>query len=107
MTTPTIELLAVPAWNTPPRSLDDWRDALVAEGHAAVIRRDGGETWIELGELDLRGFVALDGEHVEAINFELHAPDPSPASQVVDAAAQRLGWEVHPDEPEEDDLDED
>lgn len=107
MTTPTIELLALPAWNSPPKSLDDWRAALADQGQVATIRVDSGETWLVLDALRVRGYVSFDAGHVEAINFELHDPDPEPATRAIAAAAQALGWEVHPDEPEEDDLDED
>ncbi len=103
----TTELLALPAWNATPKTLEDWRDALAAQGHVPVVRRGDGETWLDVEPLRLRGYVALEGAGVEAVNFELHDPDPIPATAVIDAAAQSLGWEVHPDEPEEDDLDED
>jgi hypothetical protein len=102
-----MELLALPTWKTSPTTLEQWRAALSAQGHAAVISREGGETWLEVGPLRVRGYVSFDGSYVEAINFELHDADPDPATRVVDAAALALGWEIHPDEPEEDDLDED
>jgi hypothetical protein len=102
-----MELLAIPTWNSSPATLNDWRGALAAQGFEPVVARDEEETWIEVAPLRLRGFVELAGEHVEAINFELHDPDPAPASRAVVVAAKSLGWEVHPDDPEEDDVDED
>jgi hypothetical protein len=104
-----IELLALPGWNTPPKTIDDWAAQLAALGHPAVVEREGpDDCWLEVGALRLRGFVVLEGDHLGAINFELAAPDPEPAARLVDAAAQALGWEVHPDDPDgEDDLDED
>lgn len=102
-----IELLAIPAWNTPPRTLGDWADALAALGHQPTIGREHDDTWLEVAPLRLRGYVATEGQSVEAINFELHAQDTEPASRILAAAAQSLGWELHPDEPEEDNVDED
>lgn len=101
------ELLAIPTWNAVPRALADWQAALAEQGHPAEITKDDEETWIEVGPLRLRGYVELTGGHVEAINFELADPDPEPATRLLIAAAHALGWEIHPDEPEEDDLDED
>lgn len=101
------ELLAIPAWNTAPKTLDDWRAALEAQGHPARVAREDGNTWLEVGPLRLRGYVELAGPHVEAINFELDAPDPEQATRALIDAAGTLGWEVHADEPDEDDIDED
>jgi hypothetical protein len=101
------ELLAIPSWNSTPATLSDWQGALAALGFEPVVARDEDETWIEISPLRLRGYVELDGRHVEAINFELHDPDTTPASRAVVLAARNLGWEVHPDDPEEDDVDED
>ncbi len=97
-----IELLALPDWQTPPRSLDDWVAQFEAlAGPVVVTRESSGVSWVEIGTLRLRGYVVLEGQRVEAINFELAAPDPEPAARVVEAAAQALGWEVHPDEPDD------
>jgi hypothetical protein len=98
-----IELLALPGWQAPPRSLDDWVAGLTeAGGRVVVAREEAGETWLEMGHLRLRGYAVIEGDRVEAINFELADPDPAPASRVVEAAARALGWEVHPDEPDDD-----
>lgn len=97
-----IELLALPAWNTPPRSLDDWSAALAGLGYPPKsAREDADEVWLEVPALRLRGLAVLEGPHVTAINFELHDPDPA-ASRLVEGAAAALGWEVHPDEEDED-----
>jgi hypothetical protein len=99
-----IELLALPGWQAPPTTLDDWIGQLTAlAGPVAVARESREETWLEIGALRLRGYVVFEGRRVEAINFELADPDPAPAIRAIEAAAQALGWEVHPDEPEEDD----
>lgn len=102
-----IELLVVPDWQTPPRTLDDWVAQLSGlVDRVEVSRESTTVSWLEIGSLRLRGYAVLDGQHVEAINFELNAPDPGPAALVVEAAAQALGWEVHTDDPD-DETDED
>ena len=101
------ELLVIPAWNASPRTLEDWAEALAAQGHYTVVARENDEVWLEVAPLRLRGFVELEGRNVEAINFEFPDADTEPASRAVVAAATQLGWEVHPDEPEEDSVDED
>jgi hypothetical protein len=101
-----IEMLALPAWDAPPRSLDDWAAQLAALGHPANVEREpGGECWLEVAPLRLRGYVVSEEGHVAAINFELHDPDPGPASSVVQSAARALGWEVHSGEGEDDEDD--
>ncbi len=102
-----IELLAIPSWNTAPKTLDDWTAAILAEGHPAVVVQGDDETWLEVAPSRLRGYVEFDGPHVEAINFELPDVDTEPAARVLAAAALALGWEIHQDEPEEDNVDED
>jgi hypothetical protein len=72
-----------------------------------VSRESSGVCWLELATLRLRGYALLAGADVEAINFELNAPDPDPASRVVRAAAEALGWEVHEDDDDADDEDDD
>ena len=100
-----IELLAVPAWDAPPRSLADWQAALTDQGCTPTIERDGpDECWLVLGSLRLRGYLVLEGEHVAAINFELADPEPAATTKVLEAAAVTLGWEIHPDDEEADDL---
>lgn len=101
------ELLAIPSWDATPATLDDWQGALAAQGVEARVARDDDETWIEIPSLRLRGYVELEGPHVEAINFELPDPHDEPTCRVLVAAAKHLRWEVHPDDPEEDDVDED
>jgi hypothetical protein len=103
-----IELLALPDWRTPPRTLDEWAARLAEQGGPVAVRRESSsESWLEVGSLRLRGYAMLAGPHVEAINFELSAPDPAPAARAVEAAAAALGWEVHADEPGDDEDGED
>jgi hypothetical protein len=103
------EFLALPGWNTPPLALDAWVAQLAAQGYPPTLtREEPGVRCLEVGVLRLRGYALTEGEHLAAINFELSAPDPEPARRVVEAAAVALGWEVHPDEPDQEgDLDED
>jgi hypothetical protein len=101
-----IELLAIPGWQTPPTSLEDWvrRLADLAGIPVELERESPQATWIMLPTLRLRGFAVLAGPHVEAINFEVAEPDPTRATSLIAAAATALAWEIHAeDEPEEDD----
>jgi hypothetical protein len=101
-----IELLALPGWQAPPRSLDDWVVQLTAHaGPVAVTREDTDVSWLEVAQLRLRGYAMLAGRNVDAINFELADIDPARATAAVTAAAEALGWEVHHDEDDVDDED--
>ena len=70
-------------------------------GAVTVTRESTGVSWLEAASLRLRGYAVIEGRHVEAINFELAALDPEPAARAVAEAAEALGWEVHPDEPDD------
>lgn len=100
-----IELLAIPAWRTPPISFDAWVERLTAiAGEEPVIRRESPDgVWIEFGRLRFRGLALMVGAEVEALHFELAAVDPGPATEVIEKTAAAVGWEVHPDDGEEDD----
>jgi hypothetical protein len=101
-----LELLALPAWRAAPRTIDEWVAQLkAAGGPVTVTRESAGVSWIEIGTLRLRGYVMMEGQHVDAINFELTDPDPSAAIHAVEVAAEALGWEVHPDDGDDDDDD--
>lgn len=98
-----IERLALPAWDTPPRPLDDWVAQLVAQGQPAVLARESSSVaWLEIAPLRLRGYAVLEGPHVTAIHFELSAPDPSRALETLEIAIKALGWELHDDDEEDD-----
>ena len=96
-----IELLAVPAWNAAATTLDAWAEALRAQGAEVSVERDPPGAWLVVGSLRLRGYALSEGLKVEAINFELSGPDPQPATRLVEEAAAALGWEVHPDEDDD------
>ncbi len=104
-----IELLALPGWQTPPRSLDDWAAQLaIHAGEVVASREDSDVYWLVVAELQLRGYVILAGRDVDAINFELAGTDPEAATRAITAAAEALGWEIHLDEDDAvDDDDED
>ncbi|MHC5539883.1 hypothetical protein ACYOEI_16815 [Singulisphaera rosea] len=96
-----IELLVIPDWNTPERTLEDWVSRLSEVGGPVVVTRESvGASWIEIASLRLRGYAVIEGPRLEAINFELTALDPDPALRVIEAVSKDLGWEVHPDEPD-------
>ena len=97
------ELLALPGWNTPPTALDAWVEALGSPGHAVVTTRESTTvSWVEIAALRCRGYVLMQGQHVEAINFELTALDPAPARAFIEAVAVSLGWEIHDDDGPDD-----
>jgi hypothetical protein len=97
-----IELLALPGWQAPPRSLDDWVAQLTNHaGPVVVTREDTDVSWLEVAQLQLRGYAMLVGRNVDAINFELADSDPAPATCAVTAAAEVLGWEIHLDDEDE------
>jgi hypothetical protein len=104
-----IELLAIPGWQTGPTLLSDWVARLEEEvGGPVVVKQDPPQgAWIEVGQVRLRGFAMLAGPHVEAINFEVTAPDPTAATRLLEAASAAIGWEIHPDEEEDEDEDDD
>ena len=100
-----------PGGRRPARSLDDWLAQFSAQGLATAVEPDGpGAAWIVVATLRCRGYALRAGATLEGINFELTAPDPAPATAAIEAAADALGWEVHPDgpdEPEDDDVEQD
>ncbi|MBX6311884.1 MAG: hypothetical protein IRY99_03025 [Isosphaeraceae bacterium] len=102
-----IELLALPDWNTPPRTIADWTDQLATLGHPARSVHEEGETWIEVPSLRCRGLAVAEEGHLTAIHFELNDPDPEPATCLLEAAAQVLGWEIHEDEEDDSEVEED
>src|SRR5262245_47314098 len=98
-----MELLALPGWRTPPTPLTDWVGRLEEQGHVVATDREStGVCWVEVPSLRLRGYAVLQGQTVEAINFELAAPDPTPARQALERAAGALGWELHEDDDPDD-----
>ncbi|MFO0907774.1 MAG: hypothetical protein U0794_05335 [Isosphaeraceae bacterium] len=101
-----IERLALPEWDTPRTSLESWVQAIQSQGYSAEVEREStGVSWLNLGRLMARGYAVMQGKDVEAINFELAAPDPTPALQLLERVAAQLGWALHDesDEPDEED----
>ena len=49
--------------------------------------------------------MVIENGNASAINFELHDPDPGPATRAIEDAATALGWELHPDDDEDRDED--
>ena len=100
-----IELLAIPGWQTGPTKLDAWVAALeeTCGAPVTVVRESPQGSWVAAGSIRIRGFAILAGPHVEAINFELSDPDPAPATSLLEAASAAIGWEIHPDDEDEED----
>jgi hypothetical protein len=99
--------LAIPAWDTPPRTLQDWLHQFEAHQIAYKLKQDEGETWIVFPDLFARALVVQEGGGLEALNFELPASaDPSPRPAIEQVAAA-LGWELHDEDGDEKDEDED
>ena len=102
-----VEYLALPAWNTPPRSINDWVEGISEAGGTATLRHESSSVCRLLSPaLDLEGYALIESGHPSAINFELKADDPTHALAVITAAAHSLGWEIHA-EGDDDDGDED
>jgi hypothetical protein len=98
------EILALPGWNTEPTPLSRWVSELQSRDVKVVVTRESpGVSWLEVSSERLRGYVLMEGDHVEAINFELAAPDSGPARRLLEATAAALGWDLD----DEQDLDED
>jgi hypothetical protein len=100
-----IEWLAIPAWRTPETTLEAWVDRLELQaGQAVVVERDPPEgAWIHLETIGVRGFAVLAGQHVEAINFEIDDRDTGAAARFLEEAASAIGWEIHPDDEDDED----
>jgi hypothetical protein len=98
-----LELLAIPAWNTPATTLDQWVAEFELRNVKAVVARESpGIFWLEAPSLRLRGYALSEGIRLEAINFELSDPIPSAASELLEATCAALGWELHEDTAEDD-----
>ncbi len=104
-----VEYLALPAWKTPPRTVDDWVVALSESGGPVILSRESSTvTWLEVAPIRLRGYVVIENGHAAAINFELHDDhDPNPATRAIQEAATALGWEVHADDDDDEAADPD
>ena len=99
-----IEILVVPAWDTPKTPLTSWAEQFAGQGLAATVTREStGVSWIEINALRLRGYAVMNGLQAEAINFELAATDPAPARAAIERAASALAWELHEDDEAGDD----
>src|SRR4051794_22608142 len=103
MRKPVREYLALPGWKTPPTPVDAWVARLSeAGGPVAVSRESSTVCWLEVAPLRLRCYVVIENGHAAAINFELHDPDPAPATQAIEQAAAALGWELDADDEGDD-----
>ena len=84
--------------------LSAWSDQFAGQGLEAVVTRESPSvSWIEVSALGLRGYAVMEGLALEAINFELLDPDPSPARDALTRAAAALRWELDEDDDDDDD----
>ena len=101
------EFLAIPGWQTPPTSLAEWVAQLEEVGGPTVVveRESPQGAWIHLEAMGVHGFAVLAGPHVEAVNFEIQEPVPPEVNRFLEEAAAAIGWEIHPDDPDDDEDD--
>ena len=98
------EWLAIPGPSSQPIGLNVWVERLSQLGHESVLEKEDSDAfWIEIAALRLRGFAMMEGVNVDAINFELHDPEPALAWQLLEAAASSLGWELTQEDDDDDD----
>jgi hypothetical protein len=102
-----LEYLALPAWNTPPTSVDSWVAELSEAAPVIVTRESSTVTWLEMAPLRLKAYVVVESGNATAINFELHAIDPAASTRAILKAAETLGWDLHEDEEGDDEDEED
>jgi hypothetical protein len=99
-----IERLLIPAWNAPPRSIDDWQRQFEQLGHPPSIDRgEPEETWLFLDSMGTRLLAVIEGPTLTALHAEIDGPDPSTALDLLNQAADALHWEVHDTEDDDDD----
>lgn len=97
------ELLAIPAWMTDPRPLDDWLQAFETLGHPLVVVREAADGVLLRAEsLQLDGFAEIEESIVTAIDFEYPESTAIEPLAVLRTIAQTLGWELHESDGDED-----
>ncbi|GIW86270.1 MAG: hypothetical protein KatS3mg108_0594 [Isosphaeraceae bacterium] len=88
--------LAIPAWSTPPRTLEDWVAAFADHGFPAAIEDASDEDAVLTVEsLGLRAFASLEAGRLLALDFDIEAADPVPVFDHLSAVTAALGWELH------------
>ena len=92
------ELLLIPAYDRPARTP---QDCLAALGDGAKLVVEDGQPWLEVAAVRLRGYLVVEDGLVTALNFEVGGAGRG--LPLVEAAAEALGYEVHPDDDEADD----
>jgi hypothetical protein len=99
-----IEVLAIPAWRSPPVSLDEWVNAFTSQGLVVALEPDPPDgVWMEIAALRLRGLVLREDDFASVVHFELSASEPDPARAAIELAAAAVGWETHDDDDDETD----
>ena len=101
-----IERLALPPWDGNPTELEVWTSKFAELGHPATVSdKTSNSAWIEVTSMRLRGFAVLEQGLVEAINFEIHHPNPAAAITLLESVTKSLGWELHQDDDDYDEED--
>ena len=97
-----IERIAIPAWGTEPTSTEVWRECLETTfGPTTVELEDRTVSWFECPSKRVRGYALIENSSVSAINFELYDEAPDESLALLEAAAGRLGWELHVDDDDD------
>ncbi len=95
-----IEWLAIPQWDAPPRTLEDWRGAFESRGYDGTVEVEPDATWLFVDQLGLKAFAVIESERLVALHMEV--PDRKEAVELVEQIAVELDWELHDDEEEDD-----
>jgi len=73
------ESLALPAWTTQPRTVDDRGIAPSDVGGPAIVKRGTtAVSWLEVAPPRHQGYVVVENGQATAINLEIHKLVPAP-----------------------------
>ena len=96
-----LQRFAIPAWSTPPRTLEDWVAAFADQGLLAQVEDASDEDAVLIvASLGLRGFASLESGRLLAVDFDIEAADPASPIQHLGTVAAALGWELYDDSEE-------
>ena len=102
------ELLALPDWKATPVDVQAWAAALTEACGPTTVSRDSPEAyWLDVAMPRVRGYAVVEGIKVAAVNFEVDDADLATITPLLERAAASLGWELFPDDPDDEDTDDD